>query len=301
MAQISFDVASQMEADRAQNSNNNSFDFFTLRNDGDEAIVRFAYNDTSTFKIYTVHDVELETGGQRKNRKVSCLRNPHDPINMCPLCSSGRSSRNMFLIEMIQYVTDPQTNAIVPKPFVWERSMSYAARLKSLLDEYGPLTDCIFKIKRCGAAGSRDTTYEIYYGSPKMYPDEIYVKDFSGLSDLNFLGTVVLDKNYDEIDYYLNTGRFPQSTTTNNESNTATSNNTAYNTQASSVPPAPTQYVPKAEPVNSPGQQPPHSSNINTPPPREQYVPNTAPNANMPVRQYDAPVGGPPLRVIRYY
>lgn len=301
MAQISFDVASQMEADRAQSSNNNAFDFFTLRNDGDEAIVRFAYNDTSTFKIYTVHDVELETGGQRKNRKVSCLRNPHDPINMCPLCSSGMSSRNVFLIEMIQYVTDPQTNAIIPKPFIWERSMSYAARLKSLLDEYGPLTDCIFKIKRCGAAGSRDTTYEIYYGSPKMYPDEIYLKDFSGLSNLNLLGTVVLDKNYDEIDYYLNTGRFPQSTTGNNDGNITTPNTTAYNNTQASVPSAPAQYVPKDEPVNSPVQQPPHSSSINTPPPREQYVPNTVPNANMPVRQYDAPVGGPPQRATRYY
>ena len=85
MAQISFDVASQMEADRAQSSNSNSFDFFTLRNDGDEAIVRFAYNDTSTFKIYTVHDIELmrKTVGPDMGVKASGgIRTHEDLVKM---------------------------------------------------------------------------------------------------------------------------------------------------------------------------------------------------------------------------
>ena len=65
MAQVTFDVANEMESARQQSSGN-SFDFFTLRNDGDEAIVRFRYQNTSQFKIFTVHDVELVNNGRKR-------------------------------------------------------------------------------------------------------------------------------------------------------------------------------------------------------------------------------------------
>ena len=75
MAQVTFDVANEMESARQQSSGN-SFDFFTLRNDGDEAIVRFRYQNTAQFKIFTVHDVELVNNGRKSRRKVNCLREP---------------------------------------------------------------------------------------------------------------------------------------------------------------------------------------------------------------------------------
>ena len=302
MAQVSFDVASEMEASRPQGQQG-AFNFFTLRNDGDEAIVRFRYDNTSQFQIFTVHDVPIVTNGRETQRKVSCLRNPKDPIDMCPLCKSGKSSRNTFLIEMIQYVTDPNTNTVVANPVVWERSMTYANRLKSLIDEYGPLSDCVFKIKRCGAAGSRDTTYEIYYGNPKMYPDEIFVKDFSAFENVRFLGTVIMNKNYDEITQYLTTGSFPQ--TQQAHSSDATQGNYASNaaTYNESVQPSTPQYVPKEAPVTQPAlqyvpnQQPQPTM---APPARQEYIPNNQP----PVRQYEPTTqtgNTPPQRATRYY
>lgn len=302
MAQVSFDVASEMEASRPQGQQG-AFNFFTLRNDGDEAIVRFKYDNTSQFQIFTVHDVPIVTNGRETPRKVSCLRNPKDLIDMCPLCKSGKSSRNTFLIEMIQYVTDPNTNTVVANPVVWERSMTYANRLKSLIDEYGPLSDCVFKIKRCGAAGSRDTTYEIYYGNPKMYPDEIFVKDFSAFENVRFLGTVIMDKNYDEITQYLTTGSFPQ--TQQAQSSDATPGNYASNaaTYNEPVQPSTPQYVPKEAPVAQPApqyvpnQQPQPTM---APPARQEYIPNNQP----PVRQYEptTQTGNiPPQRATRYY
>lgn len=90
--------------------------------------------------------MELVNNGRKSRRKVNCLREPRDQIDMCPLCKAGVNSRNTFLIEMLQYITDPQTGAVTVKPVVWERSMSYANRLKSLIDEYGPLDDCILRL-----------------------------------------------------------------------------------------------------------------------------------------------------------
>lgn len=305
MAQVTFDVANEMESARQQSSGN-SFDFFTLRNDGDEAIVRFRYQNTAQFKIFTVHDVELVNNGRKIRRKVNCLREPRDQIDMCPLCKAGVNSRNTFLIEMLQYITDPQTRAVTVKPVVWERSMSYANRLKSLIDEYGPLDDCIFKIKRCGAAGSMDTTYEIFYGNPKMYPDNVFVKDFSSFESVNFLGSVILSKNYDEMTTYLNTGAFP-----NNQTNNAQSAVSAYAANEATYAPAPSnpQYVPKeqyqpvvAAPVTQtviPQAAPWESAPVNAPV-REQYVP-AAPSAPAP-RQYEPSTqSAPPQRATRYY
>ena len=296
MAQISFDVASEIEANKPQYNNQVSFNFFTLRNDGDEAIVRFIYDNTSQFKIYTVHDVEIEVNGQKRSRKVSCLRNPHDSTHMCPLCNSGKSSRNTFMIEMLQYTTDPKTNTIVATPVIWERSMLYATRIKSLIDEYGPLSDCIFKIKRCGAAGSRETTYEIYYGNPKMYPDDIYLKDFSGFDNIRLLGTVVLDKNYDDLDYFVNTGRFPVSNQGNNQENNQNVSQPQYSPKNSY------NEVPQGASINNETYVPVGSQQ---PPQREEYVPvNNAPQVpnRTPVRQYDAPsTNVPPQRATRYY
>lgn len=305
MAQVTFDVANEMESARQQSSGN-SFDFFTLRNDGDEAIVRFRYQNTSQFKIFTVHDVELVNNGRKSRRKVNCLREPRDQIDMCPLCKSGVNSRNTFLIEMIQYITDPQTGAVTVKPVVWERSMSYANRLKSLIDEYGPLDDCIFKIKRCGAAGSMDTTYEIFYGNPKMYPDNVFVKDFSAFESVNFLGSVIMSKNYDEMTNYLSTGAFPNAQTDNAQSAAG-----AYAANEATYAPAPStpQYVPKeqyqpavAAPVTQPviPQAAPWESAPVTAPVREQYVP-AAPSAPAP-RQYEPSTqSAPPQRATRYY
>lgn len=305
MAQVTFDVANEMENARQQNSGN-SFDFFTLRNDGDEAIVRFIYQNTSQFKIFTVHDVELVNNGRKSRRKVNCLREPRDQIEMCPLCHAGVNSRNTFLIEMIQYITDPQTGAVTVKPVVWERSMSYANRLKSLIDEYGPLDDCVFKIKRCGAAGSMDTTYEIFYGNPKMYPDNVFVKDFSAFESVNFMGSLIMSKNYDEMNTYLSTGAFPSTQT-----DAAKSAGGAYAANEATYAPNPStpQYVPKeqyqpavtppvaqtAAPQVAPREYAPVSAPV-----REQYQP-AAPSAPV-ARQYEPSTqSAPPQRATRYY
>ena len=169
--------------------------FFSLKNDGDEAIVRIMHDTPKDFELIAVHRVQLEDG---KIRQISCLRNPSDPIDMCPLCADNTKVDLRIYIKLLEYVKQ-ENGSVVPVAKVWERSSSYARKLAGLMAEYGPLSDCIFKIKRHGAPGSKKTDYEILPMSEKVYPSSVYVKNTSLLEGYSALGTIVLEKTYDEM------------------------------------------------------------------------------------------------------
>ena len=200
MAQIDF-----YSIQNNENSNGNSVGFFSLKSDGDEAIVRFAHDSVESFEILTTHDITLNG----KFRKVNCIRDPEEPIENCPMCASGKNVKQRIYIRMVQYVVDQNTGNIVAMPKVWDRPASYARKLKSLMDEYGTLTDFVFKIKRHGASGSRETSYDILFCNPTNYDVNRYVKDFSAFDNYHALGSVVLNKNFDELFTFETTGSFP--------------------------------------------------------------------------------------------
>ncbi len=222
MGKISFN---DLDAAVAATSSNEGFGsdigFFTLKNDGDEAVVRFMCDSVDDFDIQMVHNITLGN----KYRKVACLRDPRDPISNCPMCASGTQLTTRFFIRLISYnkVADPQTGnvIIVPKAMVWERATSYAKTLKSYLDNYGPLSDVICKIIRHGAAGDMKTTYEIVPNlSKQIYRDDIYIKDPSLFGTFETLGSIVMKKDYNEMTTFLTTGSFPEKPKENNATTT---------------------------------------------------------------------------------
>lgn len=210
MAKIDFNNMQDDAAYSTTNNAGNDVGFFTLRNDNDEAIVRFMCDSTDDFEILTVHDITV--GG--KFRKINCIRDFKDPVESCPLCAAGTKINQRFFIKLLQYekTTDPATGMVkvTPKAMIWERSTQYAKTLKSYLDNYGPLSDVICKIIRHGKAGDLQTTYEIVPNLNKaIYKDEVYVKDASLFGDFNAFGTIVMDRTYDEIVQFQMTGQFP--------------------------------------------------------------------------------------------
>lgn len=210
MAKVNFNDLDVVESNQgAGNGGGSNVGFFNLRNNGDEAIVRFMCNSVDDFEILTCHDVQV---GQ-KYRRVACIRDPREPLDKCPMCASGAKISTRFFIKMIQYnrVTDTNgTQTIVPQAVVWDRSTAYARTLKSYMDNYGPLSDIICKVIRHGNAGDMQTTYEIVPNlSKNVYPDEVYVKDPTLFGDFEAFGTFVMNRNADEMRTYLSTGSFP--------------------------------------------------------------------------------------------
>lgn len=212
MGKISFnDLDVAVAATSSGDGSNSDIGFFTLKNDGDEAVVRFMCDSVDDFDIQMVHNITLGN----KYRKVACLRDPRDPIDNCPMCKAGTQLTTRFFIRLISYnkVADPQTGnvMIVPKAMIWERATSYAKTLKSYLDNYGPLSDVICKIIRHGAAGAMTTTYEIVPNlSKQIYRDDIYVKDPSLFGTFETLGSIVMKKDYNEMTTFITTGSFPE-------------------------------------------------------------------------------------------
>lgn len=199
MAKISFDQISTSE----NNTTNLKVGFFALKDDGDEAIVRFMHDSTETFDLVTTHPESVDG----RYRNINCIRDPREPMENCPLCKNGHKVQQRFYIHLIQYVKDESGN-IIPQAKVWERSVAYAVTLKNLIDEYGPLSDSIFKIRRNGRAGSTDTTYAIMYGNPNIYRNEMYPKDTTLFEGYSVVGNAVLDKSFEELTYFVNTGIF---------------------------------------------------------------------------------------------
>lgn len=164
--------------------------FFALKQDKEQAIVRFLVDSPEDLEIFAGHRIAI--GNSR--RLVNCLREVGGPIDACPLCAAGERLEYKVFIRMIEYVKG-EDGTIIPRARVWERPASYSNTINNLLEEYGPLSEHIFKITRNGAPGVRGTTYDITYGRPAVYLPELYPKDTSGFEGYSVLGTAVL--NYD--------------------------------------------------------------------------------------------------------
>lgn len=195
MAQITFD--------QIKDPSSTGVGFFTLKNDGDEAIVRIMHDSIEDFDIQTTHPIQVSG----KFRSVSCLRTPTEPLEKCPICQSGARVNQRIFVRLVQY-TMGADGTVTAEPKVWERSTQYATILRNMLNEYGPLSDVIFKIRRNGAARSVNTTYDIMYANPANYNSPAYAKMPELFEGYSTLGTAVLNKNYEELAQFVATGAF---------------------------------------------------------------------------------------------
>ena len=269
MAQVNFNSINSGSA----NYSSTQIPYFSLKNDGDEAIVRIMHDTTDSFDILSVHVVNI--GG--RYFKINCLRNPSDPIEACPLCETGEQLKQFIYIRLLQYIPEAD-GTISVRPMIWERPVRYASTLKSLMDDYGPLSDCIFKIKRRGAARSFDTTYDILFQNPAVFKSEFYPKIESGLDNYSALGKVVYNKTAEDMIEFVRTGNFPSAAASaaakavpKQTTPAVNSNNYAAPSQPAYAPPA----VPPRAPVTTP-YTPPATPSYN---PANAYNPVSTPSS----------------------
>lgn len=208
MATVNFEAYKQQEKERSNKSSSQK-EFKkvgylnTLRDDGDEVIVRFAYDSPSQFDTVTVHREQV---GSRYTY-VSCLRDAYAPLTDCPLCARGDAVTTRFFVKVLVYELDENGN-VVASGKVWDRPISFAYKLADFCKEYPDLSDYIFKIKRRGDKGSLKTEYDIIPTNPNIYKQEIYVKDFSCFDNFDLSHHSYYDKSFDEVENFVSTGNF---------------------------------------------------------------------------------------------
>lgn len=177
------------EADNYGNSGNGS-SFFTLRDNGDTARVRFLYNGVEDIDGYSVHEIEVNG----KRRYVNCIRNYNEPLDTCPFCSAGYKVIPKMFIKLY--------NEDAKEAQIWERGKTYFQKIASLSARYNPLCNEVIEIERSGAKGDMKTSYNFYPIGNSDF-------DMEGIECSEPLGTIILDKTADEMNAYLDTGSFP--------------------------------------------------------------------------------------------
>lgn len=165
--------------------------YFSLKNDKDVARVRFMYNGIDDVTGYAVHQVEIDG----KKRWVNCLREYNQPIDVCPFCREKMfTSAKLFV---------PLYNIDEEKCQIWERGKKFISKISSICARYPDVVSHVFEIERNGKPHETTTTYEIY----EVDKDDTTMDDLPEQSDP--LGTVVLDKTADDMEFYLENGYFP--------------------------------------------------------------------------------------------
>ena len=273
MAQINFNdylatQNNQTSASTEGKGKGSGVGFFSLKNDKDFAVVRFMHDDTDSFDIVAGHRMTVND----KLRLVNCIRSAHEPVDNCPLCRAGKNLEYRLYIHLIEYVRNDE-GKMVPVPRVWERSASYVNTLTNLMKEYGPLSDNIFKITRNGEKGSKSTTYDIMYGSPKVYTQEVYPRRDDAFKDYKAVGNMVLDYDYNKLAELVG-GSSPVE---NEVTPRAYSNSTANTYSAPSTP----AYAPQPQMPNSYAEAQAQMAEVSAPQTYTQPAP-TVPAYNVP-------------------
>lgn len=165
--------------------------YFSLKNDKDVATVRFMYNGVEDVEGYAVHQVEIDG----KKRYVNCLREYNQPKDACPFCKA-----NMFTTAKLFI---PIYNVDQDRVQIWERGKKFIAKISSICARYPNVVSHKFEIERNGKAGDTQTVYEIY----EVGKDDTTLEDLPEQNDV--LGTLVLDKGADDMEFFLDNGYFP--------------------------------------------------------------------------------------------
>ena len=165
--------------------------YFSLKNDRDTAQVRFMYNSIDDVEGYAVHQVEIDG----KKRYVNCLREYNQPIDDCPFCKA-----KMYTVAKV-FV--PIYNIDEDRVQTWERGKKFISKISSICARYPDVVSHKFEIERNGQKGDTSTTYEIY----EVGKDDTTLEDLPEQRDV--LGTLVLDKSADDMEFYLDNEYFP--------------------------------------------------------------------------------------------
>jgi len=207
MANVSYEDYKKQQAARQASGNNQGerkpvhFMNEWLAKDGDQVVVRFPYTSKSDITFETVHNVIGVFPGDKFGKSVRCTGD-----DKCPLCNSTdeavKKRKLKFYAKFVVY--NPTADGAELCATIWERPSGFAdIDLTNLMNEYGDLSNYLFKIIKTGKG--TETRYNIMpvnMQSP-VYSKPIYSqKDFSCLEGID--ATRILSKSIDQYNAIVN-------------------------------------------------------------------------------------------------
>ena len=171
--------------------------FSSLKKDKDTGRIRLLYNGAEDIEGYVVHRVKVGD----YELPVNCLYEQGGSIEDCPFCKTGLAKQARVYIP----VFDEKDGEFK----FWDRPNSFYSQLSSLCARYPNIVSQVFEVERHGDTGKK-SDYSFY---PIGQPDGTTIDDI--LDDCDFdempsaLGTKIIDRNADDMEYYVKHGEFP--------------------------------------------------------------------------------------------
>lgn len=168
--------------------------YLVLADDGDHDEVTVLANTVDDIPIYAVHKLDFGNYSIR----VNCLRQPDEPVTVCPLCEKGDKPKISVILALM-------TSQGVR---IFERGKKFIPKLQRWAKQYPLLCKPVFDLVRIGKKGDQDTSYEFErIGANGKIADWRELATDEQVQAL--LNEVIKDWSYEEIENYLKTGKDP--------------------------------------------------------------------------------------------
>ena len=168
MAVFDFD---QVDEFVPSNNSGTQINFLKLQDNGWYAKVRFMYNTSKDFKVYSVHDIKSYIG-KSLPKYVPCLRQAvGEPLENCPLCAAGNKAVAQFyiplyVISIVSNLRGAQQEQPVNQVMLFQKGVSIRSMLDALkrqCPEGTPIVSSVFRLVRNGKPKDTGTTYTVEY------------------------------------------------------------------------------------------------------------------------------------------
>lgn len=178
--------------------------YFQLKKDGDKAYVHLLGDDMNDFPGYAVHQIVVgqSKAGKDIRRYVNCLRESGAPVTDCPFCAEGKHNPELSKVWAKLFI--PVYACDTDEVQIWERGKTFFRTLASYCSHNPNVSEIVTEVERQGAAGDTSTTYGLYATRENDNFKMENIKD----EIPEILGDVVLDKTYDEMEYFIRHGSF---------------------------------------------------------------------------------------------
>ena len=172
----------------------NAAEFFSLKDDGEVARVRFLHKDDNDLDVFVVHKVKLNG----KDRYVECLAE----TGKCPFCEAGLKPMLRGFFQLI----DKRDG----KRKLWDRGKMEITSILGLIGRYGSLDSRDFEIQRNGKKGDNKTTYQ-------FFPLDPAPEKYEPREEICGPDKFILQKTYEEMKQMLNEIEFDNVTPQQNQ------------------------------------------------------------------------------------
>lgn len=126
-------------------SSNSSYTQLRLQDDGEEASVRFLYEDVSEIEGAVVHSEKIDD----KFRRIMCLESPD-----CPLCRAfGKPSYKVFF--QVYDIAEGELK-------IWERPPAVLKEVQGFFTKFKPIYKTTYAVVRHGKRNDKGTRYQVY-------------------------------------------------------------------------------------------------------------------------------------------